>query len=64
MLMFSIEIKIQKTEKTMAEENPPDTQNPTSDDVDALRALLYKVKGISVVSSVPYEEIPGEQLQE
>lgn len=48
----------------MAEENPPDTQDPTTDDVDALRTLLYKVKGISAVSSVPYKEIPGEQIQE
>ena len=48
----------------MAEENIPNPLEPTSDDVDVLRTLLYKVKGISAVSSVPYKEIPGEQLQQ
>jgi hypothetical protein len=52
-----------KTQTNMAEENIQNdyAQEPALDDVDALRMLLYKVKGSSAVSSVPYKEIPGEQ---
>lgn len=43
----------------MAEENIP-AEEPTSDDVDALRVVLYKVKGSSAVSTVPRPELADE----
>lgn len=35
-------------------------EEPTSDDVDALRVVLYKVKGSSAVSTIPRPELVDE----
>ena len=43
----------------MAEEDL-DIQEPNSDDIDALRVVLYKVKGSSAVSTIPRPELADE----
>lgn len=44
----------------MAEEKISDLEEPTSDDVDMLRVVLHKVKGISPVSSGTYPDLTRE----
>lgn len=45
----------------MAEEKIEDIQEPTTDDVDMLRMVLYKVRGVSPVSTITHNQSSDEE---
>jgi hypothetical protein len=45
----------------MAEEKIDEIQEPTMDDVDMLRMVLYKVRGVSPISTITHNQSSDEE---